>query len=303
MVVGDVPAHDAGAAIATVSFASARPAEAYRLAARLDADWSDGEQASLARLAAREPALCTAAQQVARVVCDHGAVVLSGVPVDSDATVMALLMALGTPSSEGNGGTLVHEVAPKAVGHQRDLSEGRTAFPLHTDSTFLIEPHHFVALACCEAQPEAGGASSTLHVDALREYLSRRNELDVLAVLEEPAYPFLMRDPEHGDEVRQMPILAWMGDTWTVRYRGDAIAMGLRERPEALSQRHRDAVMALESALIHPELIATHRLVAGEIIFVDNRRTLHGRTAIGEGKRRRLRRLKAFGPAPLSLWA
>jgi alpha-ketoglutarate-dependent taurine dioxygenase len=53
-------------------------------------------------------------------------------------------------------------------------------------------------------------------------------------------------------------------------------------------------VDALEAVLADPALQRSCSLEPGDVLFVDNRRVLHGRTAIAPGADRHLRRLKIF---------
>ncbi len=83
-----------------------------------------------------------------------------------------------------------------------------------------------------------------------------------------------------------------------IRYRGDALRLGLALRPEALAERHHAALDALGEVLADPSLQAQDSLQPGEVLLLDNRRTLHGRSSIRAGTRRHLRRLKAFRRPP-----
>ncbi|MCA1678305.1 MAG: TauD/TfdA family dioxygenase [Actinobacteria bacterium] len=226
-----------------------------------------------------------------------GAVVVRGVPVADDALLVALTRALGEPSALGNGDGLIHDVRPKPPAEQRDLSSKTEAFPLHTDSTALVEPHAYVCLACVQSAAGAGGESLLAQVDVIRAALAEREGPGCLDSLEEPVFPFPLNDPRHGQGFRTAPILMPTTRGHTIRYRGDALAIGRRAYPEALSEPHRRALSALEAVLADGDLHASYSLEPGDVLFVDNRRALHGRTAIAPGAQRHLRRLKIFASA------
>ena len=210
--------------------------------------------------------------------------------MDRDDDLLELVSALGTPTAIGNG-SLIHEVSPRPDRVGADLSHSAEAFPLHTDSTFLVEPHDFVALACVEAQDGFGGESRVVGCHALRARIADPGALEALA---EPAYPFLIREPGCAPDVRALPILREDDDCWTVRYRSDAVAMALRDSGIELGARHRAALLALEDALADSAIHAAFTLRPGDVLLLDNHRVLHGRTAIAPGARRVLRRLKVI---------
>ena len=224
-------------------------------------------------------------------MAEKGAVVVRGAPVEDDVLLLGLTEALGQASALGNGDGLIHDVKPKPPAEQRDLSSKTEEFPLHTDSTALVEPHDFVCLACVRSAPAAGGESRIAHVDSIRAALAEREGPERVAALEEPVFPFPLNDPRHGQGFRKAPILSHGP---AIRYRGDALAIGLRAVPDALSEPHRAALAALETALADATLQRSHALEPGDVLFVDNRRVLHGRTAIAPGADRHLRRLKIF---------
>lgn len=223
-----------------------------------------------------------------------GAVVVSGVDVESDEALLDLVGTLGKPTAIGNGSGVIHEVMPRPDVADGDLSSSAARFPLHTDSTFLLAPHDYVALACQVSADDAGGRSLVVHVDDVRARIERRAGSEVLAALAEAAFPFLVRDPSCEPGTRRFPIFACSETGWTVRYRSDAVASALAQTRTELSARHRMALLALEDALADAELYSSFMLRPGDVALLDNRHTLHGREAIADGSPRVLRRLKAF---------
>lgn len=231
-------------------------------------------------------------ERVSGAVEHDGAVVVQGVPVESDDALLDIVALVGTPSRAGNGGGLIYDVTPQLDG--TDLSRTAARFPLHTDSTFLPEPHAYIALGCVEAPGAArGGESLALAAGALREAVARRRGTDVVAALSEPAYPFVIREPDGEEDVRPMAIFAdEPGGCCGVRYRLDAIVRALQASGLVLAPRHSAALAALENVLSGPGLHASFALAPGDVLIVDNRHALHGRTAIDDGAERLLRRVK-----------
>jgi len=221
-------------------------------------------------------------------------VVLHGAPTDSDAAVVALFQAVAVPSAVGNGDGIVHTVTPKATVKRADLSDTDSEFPPHTDSTFLRDPHHYIALACVERDTDAGGESYVLREDAVRGAVHDRLGPEVLQALTEPAYPFFLQDPLYGDGVQIVPILGQSNGVRSIRYRRDVLEKLLPEHHQRCPQRNRDALAALDRLLTTMSWQERFILTPGDVLIFDNRRVLHGRTPITPGAVRVLRRLKGF---------
>jgi gamma-butyrobetaine dioxygenase len=218
---------------------------------------------------------------------------LRNAPTDSDPSIMALFQAVAIPSSVGNGGGFLCTVAPKA-GEQDDISDTDSEFPPHTDSTFLREPHHFVALACVERDPDSGGESRVLYIDALRSEIETEHGPGVLQRLAEPAYPFYLQDPLYGDGVQVVPIFTDVEGKHAMRFRYDCVEPLLAEFPQTCPEQNQEALATLESFLGGASPHERFTLEKGDILIFDNRRLLHARTNITPGAVRVLQRMKGF---------
>jgi alpha-ketoglutarate-dependent taurine dioxygenase len=224
---------------------------------------------------------------------DADLLLLRNAPTDSDPSIMALFQTVAIPSSVGNGGGFLCTVAPKA-GEQDDISDTDSEFPPHTDSTFLREPHHFVALACVERDPDSGGESRVLYIDALRSEIETEYGHGILQRLAEPAYPFYLQDPLYGDGVQVVPIFTDVEGKHAMRFRYDCVEPLLAEFPQTCPEQNQEALATLESFLGGASPHERFTLEKGDILIFDNRRLLHARTNITPGAVRVLQRLKGF---------
>lgn len=234
----------------------------------------------------------TADAVAARLAAD-GAAVIAGVDVRDDDRLLAVSALAGEPSTVGNAGALVFDVTPRPDG--TDLSSTAARFPLHTDSTFLPEPHAAIALGCVEAAGTGGRSCVVTARDACAAVGG-----DAVAALAEPAYPFIVRDGATPAHVELLPVVVPADDGPRLRYRADAIAMAAKAAEITLADRHAQALDAFTRAIEDEALQTTFALRPGDVLLVDNRRALHGRTAIGGDERRLMRRVKldARRPAP-----
>ena len=79
----------------------------------------------------------------------------------------------------------------------------------------------------------------------------------------------------------------------TVRFRPTRVRAGLRLKPQALDADHLAALHAFEAVLRLPHLTTVILMQGGDLLLLDNRRILHGRTAIEPGGGvRHLKRVK-----------
>jgi len=224
---------------------------------------------------------------------DADSLLLRNAPTGSDPSIMALFQMVAIPSSIGNGGGFLCTVAPRA-GEQDDISDTDSEFPPHTDSTFLREPHHFVALACVERDPHSGGESRVIYIDALRSQIETEYGPDILQRLAEPAYPFYLQDPLYGDGVQVVPIFTDVEGTHVMRFRYDCVEPLLAEYPQTCPEENQEALATLKNFLGSATPHEQFTLDNGDILIFDNRRLLHARTHITPGAVRVLQRLKGF---------
>lgn len=149
------------------------------------------------------------------------------------------------------------------------------AVPPHTD-------HPDVAIVAwwCEEQDETDGASHLLDARPIIESLSER-ERAMLRQVELWCPPLA-----GGPPTLRFPVLRPAPS-------GDAIFCSPWLRSTDPIPLLEDAIERFRGRLIDAAKDGTQRtrLAAGDALFVDNRRVLHGRDAISDASRRRLRRL------------
>lgn len=240
-----------------------------------------------------DPVLSALGAAMRTAIDDADLLLLRNAPTESDPSIVALFQAVAIPSSVGNGGGILCTVAPKA-GEQDDISDTDSEFPPHTDSTFLREPHHFVALACVDRDPDSGGESRVLYIDALRSEIEAEYGPGVLQRLAEPAYPFYLQDPLYGDGVQVVPIFTHADGKQAMRFRYDCVEPLLTDYPQTCPRRNQEALATLENFLGSATPHEQFTLDKGDILIFDNRRVLHARTHITPGAVRVLQRLKGF---------
>ncbi|WP_221354524.1 TauD/TfdA family dioxygenase [Streptomyces beigongshangae] len=252
------------------------------------------QQAALRRARGEIPELHRLLDEAVTALRTSLAVVVENFPPDATALAVAAT-ALGRVDPSCNGpvpDTLVHDVVDSEARPYRDPD------PFHTDSPLQAEPHAYLGLLC--VRPSPAGDGRTVLVSAA-DVAAEIADDGRLRALQAPRYPFAVpREPGEpgepggdGSSVTTHPILTVSGEDVTVRYCPVRVTAGVRSAGHALDAEHVDALGAFERALEAPRLPTVFLLRAGELLLLDNRRLLHGRTDVGpSGVGRHLMRVK-----------
>ncbi|MFD5424202.1 TauD/TfdA family dioxygenase [Streptomyces sp. NPDC127084] len=196
------------------------------------------------------------------------------------AFALAASAALGELLPQDGAGTLLREVRYRGVelgeGSTGRYSDSRTGGNLHTDSPHRPGPvPDYFALSCVH-QAAVGGDLVLVRLADIVERLASRP--DVLETLRTPVH-FDTRDDTPGvPRTVLRPVLDSRNGSDRVHYLREYIDIGHRQpgiQPLTPEQVH--ALDTLDALLDSPELRSQGRLQEGEMIFIDNRWTLHGR--------------------------
>jgi alpha-ketoglutarate-dependent taurine dioxygenase len=146
-------------------------------------------------------------------------------------------------------------------------------FPLHSDEAFLDLPCRYVLLHCWQPDPHGGG----VNMIARRESIERLASPVQLAVLRGRKFPY----PTGGSVAMNNRLLRYnRGEIEGTAHR--------RNRPlDNEQQAQLDDFDRLFSAAAESIV-----LNAGDLLLIDNHRTLHGRTAFAPGSPRLLKRVR-----------
>ncbi|MFV0131637.1 TauD/TfdA family dioxygenase [Streptomyces sp. HMX112] len=246
------------------------------------------QQEALRRAREAIPELQRLLDEAVTVLRASLAVVVEGFPTHAGALVITAA-ALGEvdPSYNGpNPDSLVHDVVDSEARPYRDPD------PFHTDSPLLPHPHAYLGLLC--VRPSPAGDGQTVLVSAA-DVTAEIADHSHLRALQDPCYPFAVPPEAGSDEpsVTTHPILTMSGGGATVRYCPVRVPAGLKLAGHALDDEHISALHSFERALEEQHLSTVFPLRAGELLLLDNRRLLHGRTDVGpEGFGRHLMRVK-----------
>lgn len=217
--------------------------------------------------------------QILAALAESGGCIVTGMPCDADdASLEALSRALGQPVNEPHnltGGMVCRiEVEPR---ENRPYASTPGHFPGHTDCSDHRHPPEIVLLLCEQAARQGGDS----FVARLPEILVKLTPDDLFA-LQEPQFFF-----RYG----YLPILSLAKGRITIRYNRQLLEMFKpSDTPETLIHLLDRLDQAIQAASFE------FRLAPGDCLILDNRTTVHGRTAFDDDGSRLMKRVRVEAP-------
>lgn len=158
------------------------------------------------------------------------------------------------------------------------------ALPLHTDCSNQSVPPNLVAFAMERPDPQGGGESVMLSASDLVHDLPEH----LVRLLRQPVFPFTSQ--------KRYPILQGQGDDLRIRYYRQQVNSAL-DKQCLLPNNLRNALAELEHCLEQSKRSVRFAMQAGEVVIMDNRRVLHGRSAMSANSPRLMHRFRLSVPA------
>jgi hypothetical protein len=203
---------------------------------------------------------------------------------------LAIGLLLGQPDRTYG---LLYAVSDSGLSHWDQpipVSRTRAATGMHTDSSQRTVHPRWVGLAC--VRPAAsGGASGMASASAVHDHLLNRQP----GLVERLRRPFIRDVVTPGGDRRPaaiaanaFPIFDGPRHDPTLRYMRHWIETGQREAGQPLGPEELRDLDALDAALTAPRFRHSVVLRPGDLLFLDNHRLAHDRTAYVDGGERRL---------------
>jgi hypothetical protein len=171
---------------------------------------------------------------------------------------------------------LVHYIQPAT--DIMSARGGHESERLHTDTADWEPPVELISMVCVRADWMGDGCSLILDVDTIRDEVHEHLGPEVLQRLETEAVPWQLADYRDGG-VSWRPILSESSGCWR-RY---TIDLALDSSGEKLSPEMLRALDNFEDVISNTPRTIEFLMREGELLFSDNRRTIHARTPISEG--------------------
>lgn len=199
--------------------------------------------------------------------------------------------ALGRPFEQNVQGTVLYDVKDTGAsvyqGARFSVTNAESTY--HTDNSFGETVLDYVALLCL-ATAKSGGLSQIVSGWSVVEEL-RRGHRDALEVLSQPFHVDRRGGVKLGQgPTAEIPVIDWQDGELLLRYLRFWIEAGHEKIGQPLTDAQRSALDTLDEVAARRELRAEFALQPGDMLFANNRWTLHNRTAFedyAEPERRR----------------
>ncbi len=170
------------------------------------------------------------------------------------------------------GGALVHQVLPVAGSELARSNEGSLVdLDMHTEAAFFLFRPHFILLVCLRGDAQGDARTTVASATALCRHLDPAT----LAVLRAPV--FQLRAPQSFDqglgEVRwsePRPMITGPVDLPEICTNLNGV--------RAMTPHSEQALAAVRAVLQQPGVVQSVCLTPGDMLVVNNRKALHGRT-------------------------
>jgi hypothetical protein len=187
---------------------------------------------------------------------------------------------LGEPFEQNVQGTLLYDVRDtgQEVSQGARFSVTNYESSFHTDNSFGKTVLDYVGLLCLHTA-KSGGLSQILSGYAVLDVL-RDEHPDVLETLRRPFHVDRRGGTREGEAPTiRFPVIDMTGRDLIVRYLRYWIEVGHWKAGEPLTSAQVDALDTLDEVLRRPALRVDFDLKPGQMYFLNNRWTLHNRTA------------------------
>lgn len=148
---------------------------------------------------------------------------------------------------------------------------------LHTDTADWDPPVRVISMVCARPDPRGGGRSLVIDVESIRDEVSLRLGTETLRLLQSETVPWQLA-PYRGGGIVWRTILNGNSICWR-RY---SINRSLDAAGAELSSSMEEALDAFENVLAETSRTIEFSMRSGDLLFVDNWRTLHARTPIDQ---------------------
>ncbi|HEV2347487.1 MAG TPA: TauD/TfdA family dioxygenase [Actinocrinis sp.] len=233
--------------------------------------------------------LAALGSRVRDAALEHGCALVRGLDLD-EPRFQSLVHAIGALVDHKFGEGKADLLKLDASREPGKVVTGRGMLPLHTDGLLVGERTDLIVLYARRFADEPGSGETFVcdqlgawaqMPERLRAVLDAAGSLEYL-VEERGYFPSVPEDWYPIGVVRDYGRVRSLN--LALAFAPDATARGWQVRVPGLGAKESDAFLGeLDAYLSGSRYTYQHRWTEGDLLVIDNQRTLHGRTAIGEG--------------------
>ncbi|MEL7146544.1 MAG: TauD/TfdA family dioxygenase [Bacteroidota bacterium] len=218
---------------------------------------------------------------------------------ECDEKFLKISQLIGNPIPHDNNNSIIWDIKanPASKGLVKTYSEHSHEAELHTDSQYSYYPEDYFGLLTLKKASCGGGISYLL---SLQEILSELRDFDkdgsIEHTLRTKDFPFIVPDvfKKKSGENKEFNFGPILRDN-EIRFRVDTFEKAIQERPDLCAPEQIQAYKALKSIIINSAAMRKFFLNEHDLIFINNKTMLHGRSQFTDNTRHLLRiRLNKF---------
>lgn len=241
----------------------------------------------------------TLASKIRYELENTGYVVVQEFDIDSDdiessgSKFLDIASLIGLPISHDANNSIIWDIKsnPDSVSNIKTYSEHNHEAELHTDSQYSEYPEDYFGLLTLKTATCGGGKSMLLSLkDILNELQSLPNGHELEHTLSKTDFPFVVPNvfkkiASNENEYNFGPILR----PNEIRFRVDTCEKAIKANPEFCKEDQKLAFEELKKLILNSPSTMEFYLKEKDLIFINNKTMLHGRTSFTDARRHLLR--------------
>ncbi|MCH3881557.1 MULTISPECIES: TauD/TfdA family dioxygenase [Tenacibaculum] len=212
---------------------------------------------------------------------------------ETKAKFLELSKIIGTPIGHDVNNKIIWDIKYNSTSNSfiKTYSEHSHEAELHTDSQYSKYPEDYFNLLTLKKANCGGGISYILKLeDILKDLRGLKKGKEIESILRETNYPFIVpnvfkKDKSNKPSFNFGPILR---DN-EIRFRIDTFEKAIKLKPNLVTEEQITAYNELKTIILNNSETESFYLEEGDLIFINNKTTLHGRSLFTDEKRHLLR--------------
>ncbi|MGB0868621.1 MAG: TauD/TfdA family dioxygenase [Flavobacteriales bacterium] len=200
---------------------------------------------------------------------------------------------IGYPISHDVNNSIIWDIKNNSKSNSfiKTYSEHNHEAEFHTDSQYSSYPEDYFGLYTIRPAQCNGGKSYLLSLkDILTELRSIQNGYDIEKILSETNFPFIVpnvfkKESNNDFEYNFGPILR----SNEIRFRIDTFEKAIIQRPDFCTEKQIEAYNILKEIILKSQRQQSFYLKEKDLIFINNKTMLHGRSSFTDENRHLLR--------------
>ena len=240
-----------------------------------------------------------AAEVAQHAIKQKGHIIIRGFPAEvseierTRARFLDFSSRIGTPISHDSKNSVIWDIKKHASESSviKTYSEHTHEAELHTDSQYSAHPEDMFNLLCMVKADCGGGESYLLSLEKVLNALQDLpNGAEFIEVLSTTEFPFIVPNvfKRRDDEKFEFNFGPILRDN-EIRFRIDTFEKAVAHDPSLCTSDQYAAYRALKKIALDKSLITAFHLEPGDLIGVNNKTMLHGRSQFIDQKRHLLR--------------